>query len=289
MEPLGLVKILSLYGEMNTRPCAYSVRYRRHIYNPYISKEENEKQKKMIDSRYNVVLYGFKVNTDIYANMSHMFLTMIQMKKIIRHAWIDSSRQAQFVLISENNRQVPPNLFSTLLWSEKLCFSHSGHQRWPPNTTNSEGCFAPGRVWSPPETQQQEEENNLNHAWIDAVEHDDNIMDKSLEELAWGQKYQKYIEKSRIDEIEETRRKNTEQSLLLCPGLLAEDNETRRLQDKLECFPEKALLSEENLLTPEQACLWRSLEAEEDALQAAQHAYLVNWARRKEQNFHVHI
>ena len=223
MEPLGLVKILSLYGEMNTRPCAYSVRYRRHIYNPYISKEENEKQKKMIDSRYNVVLYGFKVNTDIYANMSHMFLTMIQMKKIIRHAWIDSSRQAQFVLISENNRPVPPNLFSTLLWS-------------------------------PPETQQQEEENNLNNAWIDAVEHDDNIMDKSLEELAWGQKYQKYIEKSR---------KNTEQSLLLCPGLLAEDNETRRLQDKLE--------------------------AEEDALQAAQHAYLVNWARRKEQNFHVHI
>ena len=103
----------------------------------------------------------------------------------------------------------------------------------------------------------------MNHAWIDAVEHDDNIMDKSLEELAWGQKYQKYIEKSRIDEIEETRRKNTEQSLLLCPGLLAEDNETRRLQDKIE--------------------------AEEDALQAAQHAYLVNWARRKEQNFHVHI
>lgn len=33
-------------------------------------------------------------------------------------------------------------------WSEKICFTHSGHQRWPPNTTNSEGCFAPGRVWS---------------------------------------------------------------------------------------------------------------------------------------------
>ena len=53
---------------------------------------------------------------------------------------------------------------SVMNWSEKICFSHSGHQRWPPNTTNSEGCFAsaapkvvpgwvlrthtPGRVWS---------------------------------------------------------------------------------------------------------------------------------------------
>jgi len=34
------------------------------------------------------------------------------------------------------------------VWSEKLCFSHSGHLWWPPNTTNSEGCFAPVRVWS---------------------------------------------------------------------------------------------------------------------------------------------
>ena len=264
MEPLKLVKVLSLYGEMNTRPCAISVRYRSYTYSPYMSKEENAIQNNIVSSRYNVVLYGFKVNMDMTANMSHMFLNIIQMKRSIRHAWIDSARQPQYILISENNRPVPPNLFSLLLWS-------------PPETQVKQTVTF---VEKKQEEPKQVVKNNLNHDWIDSVEHDDNIMKKSSEEIVWEQKYQKYIEKCLLDEQEETRRKNTEQSLLnvdqdgqaslkpgslglLCPGLLAEDTEARRVQDKLE--------------------------AEEDALQAAQHAYLVNWARRKEQNFHIHI
>jgi hypothetical protein len=64
-----------------------------------------------------------------------------------------------YLSTSEYNIQFLPTF-----WSEKQSFSHSGHQRWPPNTTNSEGCFAsappkvvpgwvlrtptPERVWS---------------------------------------------------------------------------------------------------------------------------------------------
>jgi hypothetical protein len=283
MEPLKLVKVLSLYGEMNTRPCAISVRYRSYTYSPYMSKEENAIQNNIVSSRYNVVLYGFKVNMDMTANMSHMFLNIIQMKRSIRHAWIDSARQPQYILISENNRPVPPNLFSSLLWSEKLCFSHSGHLWWPPNTTNSEGCFVPGRVWSP-ETQvkqtvtfvekKQEVENNLNHAWIDAVEHD-NMMTKSSEDIDWEQKYQKYIEKCRLDELEETRLQNDMLNKQLRNDMLYQTAEQSKCS---RFFLNQAKLRQEKLES----------EAEEDALQAAQHAYLVNWASRKEEKLREH-
>jgi len=39
-----------------------------------------------------------------------------------------------------SNKTYAAALMSIL--SEKQSFSHSGHQRWPPNTTNSKGCFA---------------------------------------------------------------------------------------------------------------------------------------------------
>ena len=56
-----------------------------------------------------------------------------------------------YLSTSEYNVQFLPTF-----WSEKLCFSHSGHQRWSPNTTNSEGCFAPDRVWSESEAHNNE-------------------------------------------------------------------------------------------------------------------------------------
>ena len=251
MEPLELVKVLSLYGEMNTRPCAISVRDRSYTYNPYMSKEENAIQNSIVSSRYNVVLYGFKVNMDMTANMSHMFLIIIQMKRNIRHTWIDSAGQPQFILISENNRPVPPNLFSPLLWS-------------PETQVKQTVTFVDKKQ------DKQEVENNLNHAWIDAVEHD-NIMTKSSDDIDWEKKYQKYIEKCRLDELEETRLQNDMLNKQLRNDMLYQTaeqancsrfflNQAKRRQEKLES------------------------EAEADALQAAQHAYLVNWASRKEQN-----
>ena len=262
MEPLELVKVLSLYGEMNTRPCAISVRYRSYTYSHYMSKEENAIQNNIVSSRYNVVLYGFKVNMDMTANMSHMFLNIIQMKRNIRHTWIDSARQPQFILISENNRPVPPNLFSSLLWS-------------PETQVKQTVTFVDKKQ------DKQEVENNLNHAWIDAVEHD-NIMTKSSDDIDWEKKYQKYIEKCRLDELEETRLQNDMLNKQLRNDMLYQTaeqancsrfflNQAKRRQEKLESEVKR---SQEKLES----------EAEADALQAAQHAYLVNWASRKEQN-----
>ena len=266
MEPLELVKVLSLYGEMNTRPCAISVRYRSYTYSPYMSKEENDIQNSIVSSRYNVVLYGFKVNMDMTANMSHMFLNIIQMKRNIRHTWIDSARQPQFILISENNRPVPPNLFSSLLWS-------------PETQVKQTVTFVDKKQ------DKQEVENSLNHAWIDGVEHD-NIMTKSSEDIDWEQKYQKYIEKCRLDELEETRLQNDMLNKQLRNDMLYQTaeqancsrfflNPAKRSQEKLESEVKRR---QEKLES----------EAEADALQAAQHAYLVNWASRKEEKLREH-
>jgi hypothetical protein len=285
MEPLELVKVLSLYGEMNTRPCAISVRYRSYTYSPYISKEENAIQNNIVSSRYNVVLYGFKVNMDMTANMSHMFLNIIQMKRNIRHTWIDSARQPQFILISENNRPVPPNLFSSLLWSPETqvlvsesakpilgnqCRKRAEQQSCSKSFITKQTVTFVDKKQEP----KQEVENNLNHAWIDAVEHD-NIMTKSSEDIDWEQKYQKYIEKCRLDKLEETRLQNDMLNKQLRNDMLYQTaeqakcsrlvlNEAKRRQEKLES------------------------EAEADALQAAQHAYLVNWASRKEEKLREH-
>jgi hypothetical protein len=304
MEPLELVKVLSLYGEMNTRPCAISVRYRSYTYSPYMSKEENAIQNNIVSSRYNVVLYGFKVNMDMTANMSHMFLNIIQMKRNIRHTWIDSARQPQFILISENNRPVPPNLFSSLLWSppetqvkqtvtfvdKKQLVSESAKlilENQCRKRAEQQSCSM--RFTTEPK---QEVENNLNHAWIDAVEHV-NIMTKSSEDIDWEQKYQKYIEKCRLDELEETRLQNDMLNKQLRNDMLYQTaeqancsrfflNQAKRRQEKLESEIKRRQEKLESEIKRRQEKL--ESEAEADALQAAQHAYLVNWASRKEQN-----
>ena len=122
MEPRELAKVLELYGEMNSLPCAFSPRFRKGKYNPYMSPEEN-----MIprhdEERYNVVLYGFRVNLAATENMGRMLLIIIQMNKRMRHSWIDSDRQPQYIFISEDNCPVPMGLFNQLLWSEDRRFS----------------------------------------------------------------------------------------------------------------------------------------------------------------------
>lgn len=122
MGPHELAKVLELYGEMNSLPCAFSPRFRKGKYNPYMSPQEN-----LIphhdEERYNVVLYGFRVNLASTVNMGRMLLTIIQMKRRMRHAWIDSEGQPQYIFISEDNRPVSMGLFNQLLWSEDRRFS----------------------------------------------------------------------------------------------------------------------------------------------------------------------
>jgi hypothetical protein len=260
MEPQELAKVLSLYGEMNTRPCAYSVRYRRHIYNPYMSKEENANQINIVNSRYNVVIYGFKVLTDLSANMSLMFLNLIQMKRNIRHSWIDSARQPQFILISENNRPVPYNLFSQLLWSEDI--KH-------PHTTTPSAAFSSNLTpiiqtvtfveKHPQEYEEKKQEdctveNNLNHAWIDAVEQ--RVCDTGYSEAELA------AENRRIDDM------------------VIKDLRIQMLYQSTEVARNTRLLLN--------SLLRRRNKEDSDALQKQSHDYLVYWAGMKEQSLMRH-
>ena len=289
MEPQELAKVLSLYGEMNTRPCAFSVQYRRHIYNPYMSKEENANQINIVNSRYNVVIYGFKVLTDLSANVSYMFLNLIQMKRNIRHSWIDSARQPQFILISENNRPVPYNLFSQLLWSEDInlysglgCPRASYQERdihlsglMPrievkhPHTTNPSAAFSSNLTpikqtvtfveKHPQEYEEKKQEdctveNNLNHAWIDAVEQRVCDTGNSEAELA--------AENRRIDDM------------------VIKDLRIQMLYQSTEVARNTRLLLNSILRR-------RNIE-DSDALQKQSHDYLVYWAGMKEQSLMRH-
>ena len=266
MEPQELAKVLSLYGEMNPRPCAYSIKF-RYKYNQYMSKDENIRQPTVDNTRYNVVLYGFKVCTDLSANMSmsFMFLNLIQMKRNIRHSWIDSEGQPQCVNISENNRPIPPNLLSQLLWSEDI--NH-------PNTTNltpikqtvtfvesklPDKCgpnLTPKVASLPQEFEDKKQETpqenhvvekNLNHAWIDAVER---VLD-SEEEL------------EELEELEESEENHDLSYELMRTHPTEHAKYTRWLLNSM----------------------MRSRNKEkQDALQIAQHDYLVNWARKKEES-----
>ena len=298
MEPQELAKVLSLYGEMNPRPCAYSIKF-RYTYNQYMSKDENMRQPTVDNTRYNVVLYGFKVCTDISANMSmsFMFLNLIQMKRNIRHSWIDSEGQPQYVNISENNRPIPSNLLSQLLWSEDI--NH-------PNTTNltpikqtvtfvesklpdkcgpnlipevdsllllrkSEEEFGPNLIPKVASLLRSEEEfedkkqetpqednvveNNLNHAWIDAVEQ--RVWDTvdSEEELA---ELEALEEKRRIDDIMIKELRN---------DMIYQSTEHAKMSRWLL----NSIMRKQN-------------KQSSNASQSAEHDYLVNWARNKEQN-----
>ena len=220
MEQQELAKVLSLYGEMNPRPCAYSIKF-RYSYNQYTSKDENMRQNTVDNTRYNVVLYGFKVYSDLSENMSmgFMFLNLIQMKRTIRHTWIDSAGQPQFVIISENNRPIPPNLLYQLLWS-----------------------------------QEDKEKNQEIQTRIDVVSPNVSspVTKLPLDDIL--------EEKRRLDKLLDKELRNemlsqsTEQAKCSCWLL----NSIRRRQDKEE--------------------------TDAEALQAAQHAYLVNWAKVKEEH-----
>ena len=118
MEQPDLAKVLEIYGEMNMKPEAFSVKFRR----------THDPKRPYDDQRYDVVLYGFRVNTGTTACFGHMFSSIIQMKRQVRHAWIDSEGKPQYVFITENNRQIPQNFLDELLWSE----------RKSPSTTNKE-------------------------------------------------------------------------------------------------------------------------------------------------------
>ena len=184
----------------------------------------------MVDNtRYNVVLYGFKVNTDLSANMSHMFLNIIQMKRNIRHAWIDSYGQSQFVIISENNRPLPSNLLSQLLWSEDI--TH-------PNTTN----LTPIKQT------------------VTFVE--SKLPDKcgpNLEVELADSEENHYINDIVVKELRND---------LMYPQTKEREKYTRWLLNSI---------------------LRRHNKEEQDALQIAQHDYLVNWARKKEESSTRHI
>ena len=50
---------------------------------------------------------------------------------------------------ASHHGQTPPvaKLPLELGWDQRAKLSHSGHQRWPPNTTKFEGSFATGELW----------------------------------------------------------------------------------------------------------------------------------------------
>ena len=109
MEPEDLAKVLEVYGEMNMNPEAFSVKFRR-------IQTSDPNRPLYDDQRYNAVLYGFRMNTGPTSCMGHMFSSILQMKRQVRHAWIDQEGKSQYVFITENNRHIPQHLLDELLW-----------------------------------------------------------------------------------------------------------------------------------------------------------------------------
>jgi len=105
VEQADLAKVLSIYGEMNMKPEAFSVKFRR----------TNDPKRPFDDLRYDVVLYGFHVNTDPTVGFGHMFMSIIH-KEEIRTFWVDYEGKSQYVLITVNNRPIPQVLLDELLW-----------------------------------------------------------------------------------------------------------------------------------------------------------------------------
>ena len=151
MEQSDLAKVLEVYGEMNMMPEAFSVKFRRthDLIRPYDSQ------------RYDVVLYGFHAYIGPTACFGHLFSSILQMKLKLRHTWIDSEGKSQYVLITENNRPIPQILLDELLWKNNNKETMEEQEQrfvpeivfpceknnWAWRSYNSEGCFAPGRVW----------------------------------------------------------------------------------------------------------------------------------------------
>jgi hypothetical protein len=94
---------------MNMKPEAFSVKFRR----------TNDPNRPYDDQRYNVVLYGFHVNTGTTACMGHMFMSILQMNRTVRHSWIDSEGKPQYIFITANNRPIPQHLLDELLWKKQ--------------------------------------------------------------------------------------------------------------------------------------------------------------------------
>jgi hypothetical protein len=259
MEQEDLAKVLEVYGEMNMKPEAFSVKFRRINYD-----EPNLPQ--YDDLRYNVVLYGFRVNTGPTACFGHMFSSIIQMKRQVRHAWIDSEGKSQYVFITENNRQIPQNFLDELLWK----------------TTNEETihCVQPLVTNIPLHSAELHSQDGL-----DAANNFDRLITRKMrlerkasgKELNEAEKFglsmqRKYEQEERNYYNHNDATENTTSTLQAVKELSDAEKYDRsigRMMSSTQWLKSKTVQSEEQ-------------RQADQAAQDAQRAYLADWAGRKD-------